>query len=63
MVCWDVPKTKKDIEREKEINDAWRAGYDLGVKSTIKDNDLAIRIGNAIVDALDDRYAFAKDYD
>lgn len=39
----------------------WREGFEAGVKSANRENDIAIRIGRAILDALDDRYEFAKE--
>jgi hypothetical protein len=52
--------SKKD---PSEFDDGWKKGYDLGVKMTLKDNDAAIQIGNAILSVLDNRYEFCeRDY-
>ncbi len=50
---------------EKEIaelkNEEWRKGYELGVKVTLKDNSQAIKLGEAIISVLDNRYEFQKE--
>ena len=48
------------METEKE-NEAWRRGYDLGVKNTLKENNVALIMGHAILSALDERYEFKKE--
>lgn len=40
--------TKEDI--------AWRKGFEDGAKEMTRQNDIALRIGNAILAALDERY-------
>lgn len=49
---------KEENELEKKLSDEWRKGYDLGVEAALRENDIAIKIGRAILDALDDRYKF-----
>ena len=52
-----MAKRKRKTVRET----AWREGYDLGMKNALRENDIAIKIGRAIVDALDSRYEFQKE--
>lgn len=48
-------------EPKKEIQDAWREGFEAGSKNTIRENSLALQLGNAILNALDGRYEFKKE--
>lgn len=48
--------TEKEIQEIK--NKVWREGYDLGVQNTLKTNDKALKIGQAILNVLDERYEF-----
>lgn len=51
---------KKELTQTEK---AWREGYDLGVRQTLRDNEIALKIGQAILTALDDRYEFKhEDY-
>lgn len=50
----------RDTQKDKE-NEMWRRGYDMGVKTALQKNDTAIRIGQAIITALDERYESAKE--
>ena len=52
---------KKKVKRISKSDKAWREGYDLGMKNALRENDIAIKIGRAIVDALDSRYEFQKE--
>lgn len=53
---------KKKKQSAEDI--AWRKGYDLGMQTTLQQNDIALRIGRAVLDAMDSRYEFKKeDYD
>jgi hypothetical protein len=39
----------------------WKEGYDTGAKAMMRQNDAAIKIGQAIIDTLDERYAFREE--
>jgi len=52
---------KKKEYKPTKYDIAWRKGYDLGVQKTLRDNEIALKIGRAIVDALDNRYEFQKE--
>lgn len=45
---------------ETEKQEAWRKGYDLGTKNTLRENAEAIKLGQAILDVLDNRYESAE---
>lgn len=47
--------------KAQEIEEAWRKGYDLGVKNTLHTEKEAIKIGQAILEVLDNRYEFAEE--
>jgi hypothetical protein len=49
---------KRKINKEKS---EWRKGYDLGVKTTLRENDIALKLGCAILDALDTRYELKEE--
>lgn len=51
----------KEEELEKIKLESWRKGYNLGMKNTIRQNSLAIQIGSAIIQALDERYEFKNE--
>ncbi len=52
-------KKKEYVPTSEDIS--WRKGYDLGVQKTLRDNDIAIKIGKSILEALDERYEFKSD--
>ncbi len=52
---------KKITEIETKEDSDWRRGYNLGVQTAMRQNDIAIKIGRAILDALDERYEFSKE--
>lgn len=39
----------------------WRKGFEDGMKAALRENEVALRIGHAILNALDDRYEPAKE--
>jgi hypothetical protein len=43
------------------LQEEWRKGYDCGVKNTLHQNRIALRLGEAILAILDERYEFAKE--
>ncbi len=45
---------------EKET-EAWKRGYDAGMKTALYQNSKALALGNAILNVLDERYEFAKE--
>lgn len=47
--------------QEKKEAEIWRRGYDAGVKTTMNQNSAALRIGNAVLNALDGRYEFKEE--
>jgi len=53
--------TNKKKIGESEKDKAWRQGYETGVKTVLRQNNDAIRIGEAILKALDNRYEFRKE--
>lgn len=47
----------------KEQAKFWKQGFDSGVKNILYEKEQAIKIGEAILNVLDERYEFAeKDY-
>ncbi len=52
-------KKKERIQLPTELS--WREGYNLGVQQTLRENDIALKIGRAIVSSLDERYEFKKE--
>ena len=40
----------------KEELNIWQQGYDRGVRDIMKNNEEAIKIGKAIIEAIDKRY-------
>lgn len=49
-----MTKKKEYVPTPEDV--AWRKGYDMGVQNALRTNDIAIKIGSAILDALDKRY-------
>ena len=47
--------------KEDELSKKWREGYDMGFKAAQRENDEAIRIGDAILRVLDERYEYKKE--
>ena len=47
-----------DLKNKRE-GEIWKEGYEMG----IRENLIAIEIGNAILDALDKRYKFQDEED
>ena len=45
---------KKEETKEEIENKRWREGFECGAKSVLNENDTALKIGKAIVDALYD---------
>ncbi len=39
----------------------WKKGYDLGCQNALRENNVAIKMGKAIMDILDDRYEFKEE--
>lgn len=51
---------KKD-KKEKRESEIWRKGYDLGLRTALRDKELAIKIGESIISALDERYKIKEE--
>ena len=51
----------KETYTQKEFDDEWRKGYDIGFKAAMREHDEAVKIGNAVLDVLDNRYQFKKE--
>ena len=51
----------KKIEPPTPEDLVWRKGYDLGVQQTLRENNIALKIGKAILEALDERYEFKEE--
>ena len=56
-------KKEEKLYTEKQLGEKWREGYESGIKIALQQNATAVKIGNAILDALDDRYKFADEID
>ncbi len=52
---------KPESLEEKKLRDEWRKGFEAGTKAILRERDVALRIGQAILLALDDRYEFRKE--
>jgi len=52
---------KKNKTKEEIGNKRWREGFECGVKTSLRENDVAIRIGKAIIDALYDVFEPKKE--
>lgn len=52
---------KRKKEKENKSDREWRKGFEAGASSIMRENDVAIKLGRAILDALDDRYEFRKE--
>jgi len=48
-------------EEESELNKKWREGFEMGMKAAMNDYGAAIKIGEAILSVLDERYELAKE--
>lgn len=52
---------KKKLEKQSEEDIAWRKGYEMGMQTILHQEEAALRIGRAILEALDDRYQYRQE--
>lgn len=49
------------MEEEEKLK-IWKDGYNRGTENTLEKNKVAIELGNAILNALDERYQKHEEY-
>lgn len=49
------------IKEKKVRKSQWQRGYEAGFAMFLRENEVYVKVGKAIVEALDDRYEFKKE--
>jgi hypothetical protein len=51
----------KKVRGPKKSTSLWKDGFEIGVKTALRDNDTAIKLGLAMLEILDRRYEPKKE--